>query len=168
LGFNSPKILLQSPPEVVMRKFVIPLAFCAIAQAQIRPVCLDDRIGLNPFSRKALESEFRQLMEDRFGLALSDECSPSTVAVVISAHPPSRYSRALGLAYRGKSGVLPELRIYTQPVLRLLGDQVSAAQLGRALARVAAHEVGHYFLQQLHHDEEGVMRASFESKHLKN
>ena len=39
-------------------------------------------------------------------------------------------------------------------------------QLGRALARVAAHELEHYSAQQLHHDDKGLMRAAFDGLHL--
>jgi hypothetical protein len=62
--------------------------------------------------------------------------------------------------------VLPELRIFTHPVLRLLGERASAAQIGRALARVAAHELAHYSRQQLDHDHEGLMKAAFEAGQL--
>jgi hypothetical protein len=151
-------------------KLTVALVLCVIAQAEIRStsICIEDRTSLNPYIRKAFDAELRRLVEEQFGSFSLEECSPSTVVVVVAAHPPARYATALGLAYRGRVGVLPQLRVYTQPVLRLLGEHASAAQLGRALARVAAHEIGHYFLQQLHHNHEGLMTASLDRTRLKN
>ena len=149
-----------------MWRLAVGLILGALASAEVRHVCVDDRVGLNSFSRKAFELEVRELIPVQ-GLTLtSGRCVGTGVSLVISTHPPANYARALGLANRSGDRVVPELRVYTQPVLKIIGEQASAAQLGRALARVAAHELGHYLLQKLHHDDEGLMRASFETREL--
>jgi hypothetical protein len=144
-------------------KSAAALLVVGVASAEVRTICLEDRVALDAFSRKAFETEIRKLVPLQ-GLSLtSGTCSGPAVSLVISTHPPARYARALGLAHRNGDRVFPLLEIYTQPIRKLLGEQPSAAQLGRALARVAAHELGHYLRQQLHHEETGLMRASFNS-----
>ena len=149
-----------------MWRLAVGLFLGALASAEVRHVCVDDRVGLNSFSRKAFELEIRELFPVQGLILTSGKCVGTGISLVISAHPPANYARALGLANRTVDRVVPELRIYTQPVLKIIGAQASAAQLGRALARVAAHELGHYLLQKLHHDGEGLMRASFEASEL--
>jgi hypothetical protein len=147
----------------VLWKFAVALLVAGVATAEVRSICLDDRVALNAFSRKAFEVEIRELIPlQRLTLA-SAPCKHPAVSLVISTHPPARYARALGLAHRSGSRIFPQVEIYTQPILKLLGEQSSAAQLGRALARVAAHELGHYLRQQQHHDDRGLMRASFDT-----
>jgi len=132
-----------------MWRVAVGLFLAGLTSAEVRSVCLDDRVGLNSFSRKAFEAEVRELIPVH-GLTLTfGRCLGPAVSIVISG-----------------DRVLPALSIYTQPVLKIIGEQASAAQLGRALARVAAHELGHYLLQQIHHNHEGLMRASFESSEL--
>jgi hypothetical protein len=142
-------------------KLVIGLVVAVLANAE---VCIEDRVSLNSFSRRALEAEFHELVGVK--LLASKKCSPPAVSVVISAHPPAGQANVLGLAYKHGDRVFPEVRIFTQPLLRLLGANASAAQLGRALARVAAHELRHYSAQQLHHDENGLMKAAFDGLQL--
>ena len=141
-------------------KSAVALLVAGVASAEVRSICVDDRVALNAFSRKAFDVEIRELI--RLPLA-SAPCKGPVVSLVISTHPPARYARALGLAHRTGDRIFPQLEIYTQPILKMLGERTSAAQLGRALARVAAHELGHYLRQQVHHDDKGLMRASFDT-----
>jgi hypothetical protein len=113
---------------------------------------------------RAFEAEIQKLAPE---LALaSGTCAGPAISLVISAHAPARYANALGLARRDGRRIFPELHIYQEAVRRLIGHRASVAQLGRALARVAAHELGHYLLQEAHHEEKGLMRASFEAAQL--
>jgi hypothetical protein len=119
---------------------------------------------MNVFASRAFEVEIRELVP---GLALtSGRCKGPAISLVISAHAPARYARALGLARRHGARVFPELHVYQEPVRRIIGQQASAVQFGRALARVAAHELGHYLLQETPHEETGLMRASFQTAQL--
>jgi hypothetical protein len=147
-------------------KLTVVLVLAMAASAEVPSVCIDDRVGLNSFTRKAFETEVRQVFPADGIILTFGTCSSPAVSLIISVHPPARYARALGLAHRSGERVFPELRIYTKPVLRILGEQASAAQLGRALARVAAHELCHYLLQQIDHDEHGLMTASFGATQL--
>lgn len=50
----------------------------------------------------------------------------------------------------------------TVPLARVVLD----SELARALGRVLAHEIGHVLLGPPHHDQEGLMRASFRPEQL--
>ena len=151
-----------------MLKLAVGFVGAMLATAEVRSVCVEDRVGLNSFTRNAFKAEVRQLVPVKELRLSIGRCLEPAVTVVVAAHPPARYASALGLAYRSGNRVFPELRVYMQPVLKLLGEQTSAAQLGRALARVAAHELGHYLLQQTDHDDEGLMRRGFEGSELRS
>jgi hypothetical protein len=152
--------------KIAVWKFSVVLAVAGLASAEVRSVCLEDRVGLSLFSRKSFQAEMRKLLPVVEFAFRSGECPGPAVSLVIAAHPPARYSSALGLAHRSGARVFPELRIYTQAVRSIIGERASAAQFGRALARVAAHELGHYFHQRIGHDESGLMRASFKPAQL--
>jgi hypothetical protein len=152
---------------IVMVRLVVGLLLCGLASAQAQAgdaVCLHDKVALNRFTRQAFEAEFRQLLADME--LRTGPCSATSITLVVSMHPPQRYRNALGLAYRHGERILPELRIYVQPVLNLLGNERSAGIVGRALARVAAHEVTHFRKQQIDHDHEGLMKVSFSGAQL--
>ena len=48
----------------------------------------------------------------------------------------------------------------------MLGPQVEPATFGRALARVAAHEIYHIVAQTTEHQERGVAKAAFSVRDL--
>jgi hypothetical protein len=62
--------------------------------------------------------------------------------------------------------VLPFFRIDCFRVVGMLGPQIEPAVLGRALARVAAHEIYHIVAQTAEHQEKGVAKASFSARDL--
>ena len=47
-----------------------------------------------------------------------------------------------------------------------LGEPNNASTIGRALARVAAHEAAHFLDQQAHHCKNGLLRATFPAYEL--
>src|SRR5690606_6133484 len=64
---------------------------------------------------------------------------------------------ALGLAHRADGAILPRLEVFVDPVLRLTQTR-DGATLGRALARVASHELLHYLRQTSEHQAHGLLR----------
>lgn len=138
----------------------------AIACAEVRSVCVEDRVSMNAFAWRAFQTEIRKLIATPELELTSGSCAGPAVSLLISAHPPARYANALGLARRNRERIFPELHLYQESVRKIIGEQASPEQLGRALARVAAHELGHYLLQQGHHQESGLMRASFGTTQL--
>ena len=88
-------------------------------------------------------------------------CSPvagADILVSLVAERPGVPPDALGLAHSERGLILPRLEVLVGAVMRLTkaGDRET---LGRALARVAAHELLHYQRQTGDHDAHGLMQA---------
>ncbi len=98
-------------------------------------VCLESNGFLGRHARAAFDREFSMVMPD-----VSFGCAPEAVRMSIRLVPPSRYSTAMGLAFTQQDRVLPLLEIYVEPVVRQIFGSRSPVILGRALARVAAHD----------------------------
>jgi hypothetical protein len=62
--------------------------------------------------------------------------------------------------------ILPFFRIDCNLLMRVLGSRVEPAVLGRALARLAAHEIYHIVAQTTEHQDRGVAKASFSVRDL--
>jgi len=129
---------------------------------QGQSICLEDGAGLGPAALSSFEREFRELLP---GWTVKG-CGGDSVRVSIRFDPPARYRSALGLAQTNKERVLPCIELYVNPLLRLLGGVRAPAIVGRALARVAAHEVAHYALQLREHHSNGLLRPGFRSAQL--
>ena len=140
---------------ITVRLLVLVFAFgAAAASAAEKPaaVCLDDRVGVGARAMQAFEVELNAL-----GVAALANCSAAAgVRISIRTYAPSRYPRALGLAWTGGGRVLPGIELYTANILKTLAGQAGAERFGRALARVAFHELQHYTRQQHGHDEHGL------------
>jgi hypothetical protein len=82
--------------------------------------------------------------------------------------PPLVTQAAVSLADTSISDghVLPFFRIDCPRVIGMLGPQADPAALGRALARVAAHEIYHIVGQTTEHQERGVAKAAFSTRDL--
>jgi len=136
-------------------------ALAGIGMAGEFAVCVEDRTGLPGSSMAAFRGEFAKLApaaEMREDACLN---ARGTIQLLIRFHPPSSHPGALGLAHMAGMRILPRLEIYLSPVLRIVHGRLSADLVGRALARVAAHEIGHYVLQEPEHHASGLMRESF-------
>ncbi len=72
-------------------------------------------------------------------------------------------SRPLGLTHVSNGQVLPFVEIDCRRILAAL--EPGAAQ-GRALARVAAHEIYHVLTASAEHDGEGLMKPAFDRRDL--
>jgi len=62
--------------------------------------------------------------------------------------------------------VIPFFHVDCTRVVRLLGGQIEPALLGRALARVIAHEIYHIVARTADHRERGVAKAAFTNRDL--
>lgn len=62
--------------------------------------------------------------------------------------------------------ILPFFRIDCQRIIGMLGSSGEPSALGRALARVAAHEIYHIVAQTAEHQEKGVAKAAFSARDL--
>ncbi len=132
-------------------------------------LCVDDAESLlGPPVRGAMHREFQALLGGQVAGVEFASCSGSDrkVRLGVRAEPPAGLGGVLGLAYRDGDRIVPELRVYYGPVVRYLGEPNNANAVGRALARVAAHEAGHFFDQRANHCELGLMRAALPAYEL--
>ena len=119
-------------------------------------ICISDRVGVGSAALRVFHAELNQLVASTV-----TEKPARCIEVTIRATPPSRYPSALGLTWRAGDRILPSIEIYTRTITALLESDLHAAALGRALAKVLAHELTHYVRQREDHESEGVLRASF-------
>ena len=128
-------------------------------QASALSVCLEDRSGIGVPARAGLIRELQALFPQiDLQLGGCNAVEGSDVVLTVLGSRPGVPEDALGLAYRAGGVILPRLELFAEPVLRLTqaGDWET---LGRALARVAAHELLHYRRQTSEHDSHGLLRA---------
>ncbi|MDE0624835.1 MAG: hypothetical protein OXH99_00415 [Bryobacterales bacterium] len=125
-------------------------------------ICVEDGSSLltSPV-RGAVVREIRLLMGRQVARIEFDGCAPDVpiMRLTISAEAPDGLEGVLGLAYRRSDRVQPILKVFHGPLVRYIGEPNNASAIGRALARVAAHEASHFLGQQTHHCRIGLMRA---------
>jgi hypothetical protein len=145
--------------------------FYGLSFAQERPwqICLDDRAGLNAPTRASFNKEFALLVASRglkFDWTDCDEADDGTIQLSVKPDPPQPLSDVLGRASLAGNSVAPRLEVFLDPVMVLMKDAHCWSIIGRALARVAAHEVGHFADQKAIHRERGLMKAGFTGSEL--
>ncbi|MCB9383245.1 MAG: hypothetical protein H6509_01420 [Bryobacterales bacterium] len=144
------------------------LAGAALAQAEGLKVCIEDRAGVGVPARAGLLRELHALLP-KLDLEVADAgCNTLGDAGVLLSLRSERAGipeDALGLAFRGNGEILPRLEVFVEPVVRLTraGDWET---VGRALARVAAHELMHYSRQSDQHATHGLMQARLSASEL--
>lgn len=114
-------------------------------------ICIDDRAKLDGSVREVFHEELRSLAPIRL-----ESCSSAEVRLTIEQRPAPEHDGALGAAKRSGSRIEPELLVFVEPVSRLLYSRLPF-YVGKALARVASHELAHYLKQQTRHEHDGVL-----------
>jgi hypothetical protein len=136
------------------------------ALAQTPQVCLDDRAGLNAPTLGSFYKEF-QLLAGSHGVRIEDDaCRPEAIRIVLYDDNTGHPSDVLGAAPVVGSRVAPRLEIYVAQVVDLMPETGCWNVVGRALARVAAHEVAHLIDQDLQHGDTGLLQAHFSGAQL--
>jgi hypothetical protein len=138
------------------------------AQAAKWQVCLHDAVGLNAPARASFDREFSLLLAPRDMQFAWSSCGGAGEAIHLAVRfdAPEPFSNVLGLAYKQGGAISPHLEIFLDPVLDLMKDAQCWTVIGRALARVAAHEVTHFTEQRATHDAQGLMKAGLSGSEL--
>ena len=127
-------------------------------------ICAEDSGELlNTPLRGAVLREFRGLMGGQ-GVELGfGTCVPDSrrIRLEILGEAPDHLEGVLGLAYRRSDRIEPRLNVFYGPLVRYIGDPKSTLLIGRAIARVAAHEAMHFIEQQPSHCADGLMQPEF-------
>jgi hypothetical protein len=142
-----------------------------LAQAQTRQVCLVDQAGLNTPALGSFDKEFQTLVGPR-GVELAEsECQPDAIRLSLYPRAQGHDADVLGAARLEQSKleqskIAPRLEIYLDRVVAMMPESRCWNVVGRALARVAAHEVAHFIGQDPRHAEAGLLRAQFSGSQL--
>jgi hypothetical protein len=146
---------------------VVFIASAVGASADLPPViCVDDRVGVDARARAAFDQELAALTgrESEFG---ERSCSAfARILISIRTHAPRRYATALGLTWTAGGRVLPVIELYTTNVVKALEGHAGSERFGRALARVAFHELRHYQRQEKSHDHHGLFTRTMNASAL--
>ena len=144
------------------------LLSAAVLPATPLEICLVNEGLLAPSAAAELRSELRRLLPAHRITYVSTPCSSEGPSVVITfrAEGSRAVPDALGAARIRNGRIEPEVEVFLAPVERLVGG--GWERVGRALARVAAHETLHYLRQQTHHDQRGVLTETFDAKRLRD
>ena len=127
-------------------------------------VCFYNFADVNQPTLASMYVEFSGLLHHR---SVSFERGPCAAAsdrvihVLLRKSGPATERSALGRAALERGRIMPVLEVFVEPVLGLMGHMRSSRRIGRALARVAAHEVRHYIRQDPGHFHYGLMREGF-------
>lgn len=132
-------------------------------------VCVDDGASLLKAPvRGAMVKELQVILGGRLRGLEFERCrgGEPQIRLKIRSEAPAALRGVLGLAYRDEDRIAPELLIFYEPLVRYLGKPNNAYAVGRALARVAAHEASHFLDQRAHHCALGLMRAALPAYEL--
>ncbi|MYC67040.1 MAG: hypothetical protein F4X12_11985 [Acidobacteriia bacterium] len=132
-------------------------------------VCVTDTSRLlTPPVRGAVTREFGSLMGGHGAGLAFDKCAKggSRIHLVIKDEPPNGMEGVLGLARRKRDRIEPQLQVFYGSLVRYLGEPNNSEAVGRAVARVAAHEAAHFLEQQPHHCQRGLLQAMMSAYEL--
>lgn len=149
---------------LVMAMMLVP----GSAWAEQRVVIIDQR-GLEPAVQGAFQKELSLLIGHRalrFDWAPRRRAAPGDIRLAIRPGIFTEQPEALGLARLDNGKVAPDLAVFPDAIAARLANPANSTMLGRALARVASHEVIHYLDQSPGHHATGLMREMFSSDEL--
>jgi len=144
---------------------LLAFATCNSLRARELRVCWADQTGMSQVTFESFVQELAILLEDTGLQVRWEACAvppePNTVRLSVLPSPRATHKSALGVAYVSDSEVLPVIELYLKRLSEYLGWRRSPYVIGRALARVAAHELAHYVLQDPGHESDGLLRPRF-------
>lgn len=123
-------------------------------------VCIGNPLAVDRWLVEEWKRELGRIVESsgrELRVANCDEPG-ATQVYFMRIHPFE--SSALGAARTRGGVVLPLLEVYTEPLAAMLGTRLPGV-LGRAMARVTAHELAHVLRQETEHAAEGAFAAQY-------
>ena len=127
-------------------------------------VCFHNPAGLRPPTLASMNLELSGLLHGKrvslMGAPCLAESNGAALVVVRKGGLPDEPD-VLGRAVQTKGRIMPILEVYLEPIVSLIGNGRSSKTVGRALARVAAHELNHFVDQTEAHSDRGLMQTGF-------
>jgi hypothetical protein len=160
---------------------ILLLSFCAQAQPRTLALYAEPPRDLDVQASSLMRAELQRLLEpagievlwkrmaDRQAGETFDLVAVTSFTGSCSVDKPviaTQASVSLADTSISDGRVLPFFRIDCPKIIGMLGSQTESSFVGRALARVAAHEIYHIVAQTAEHQERGVAKASFSVRDL--
>lgn len=136
------------------------VCFSAAAHAEPLRVCIHNQVNLPEPAEASMRAELKLLFPKLKLITQSDPCPATTqwqVLIFVKDTEVGVPTDALGRAPMVDGKIVPALEVFKGPVAELTGA-TDLDTLGRALGRVAAHELLHYLLQQSDHNVTGLLQ----------
>jgi hypothetical protein len=149
---------------------IAAVCFSAAARAEPILVCVHDQVDLPPPAEASMRAELKLLFPRLKVVAQSNPCeakSDGQVLIFVKDTESGAPADALGRAPVVDGKIIPALEVFKGPVAKLSGAK-DLETLGRALGRVAAHELLHYLLQQSGHNVTGLLQERLGAKALRS
>jgi hypothetical protein len=146
------------------------VGFSATARAEPVRVCVHNQINLPEPAEASMRTELKLLFPRLKVVAQSNPCDAEIekqILIVVKDTDDSVPADALGRAPMVDGKIIPVLEVFKDPVARLSGAN-DLGTLGRALGRVAAHELLHYLLQQSGHNVTGLLQERLDAAALRS
>jgi hypothetical protein len=144
---------------------VLILAIPNLLTARDLELCVENVARLDETTLRVVRSELSAILSASDLAASFADCRPGVVTIALHRQPSAEEPTALGRTLQRGGRLLPEIDIFVSPVSQLLGTNLPGV-VGRALARVATHELGHLLAQEAGHMERGVMMERLSAAHL--
>lgn len=136
------------------------VCFSAAARAEPLRVCVHNQSNLPAPAEASMRTELKLLFPRLKVVTQSDPCPATTegqVLIFVKDTDDTVPVDALGRAPIVDGKIVPALEVFEGPVAQVSGAN-DLETLGRALGRVAAHELLHYLLQQSGHNVTGLLQ----------
>jgi hypothetical protein len=149
------------------RQGLVVLAFLVAnsLKAGTLELCVENVAKLDDSVIQVFRTELNTILNASSRNASFTECRPGVVTITLRQQPPDDERSALA-GIKNKDGrLIPEVDVFTGAVSQILGTNLPAI-LGRALARVTTHELGHWLTQSAGHSSCGVMLERLTAAHL--
>lgn len=144
----------------------------AIIALMVQPVagetlalCVANPARLDSSTLEVFRKELSRVLASSASSATFTDCHPGAVSITFRAEPIEGEGSALGATRRRNGHLVGEIEIFVDPTAQLLRTRLPAP-LGRALARVATHELGHWLGQVSEHSSQGIMMERLSAAHL--
>ena len=159
---------------------ILCLSFCANAQTRTLALYLGPANNIDAEANRAMRAELQQLLApsaiDVVWKVLADRKSSENFDIVAVAtfdnacggtdNTSAPVAASLADTSIADGHILPFFHIDCTRLLSILGVRVDSGVLGRALARLAAHELYHIIAQTTEHQDAGIAKAAFSVRDL--
>jgi hypothetical protein len=143
----------------------IALAAANQSMASGLDLCLENRARLDDDTVRAFRTELERIVAASDRPAAFVPCGSGTITITFRNDPPGEEPTALGSIRQVDGRLIQQIELYVQPTAAVIGTRLPAV-LGRALARVGTHELGHWLSQASGHAQSGIMMESLSAAHL--